>query len=345
MRLGRRAVLAGAAAAAGLAGIGVATFRARASPRGVVAPTAVAVRATPITALSSPEPDRTRFGELTFRSGLVLASDHPGFGGWSGLCRSPDGASIVALSDNAGWLTADVTSADGRLTGLAGAVLAPVLGVDGRPLWQGAAYDSECLAIANGVAYVGIERVHAVMRFEWARDGVGARGVELPIPPDVRTLPSNAGLEALALAPEGHPIAGRLVAVAEQARGGSDTPTRGWVLTGGEPYAFDVARSDDFSITDMAFLPSGELLLLERHYSLGRGVACRMRRVAADAIRPGATLDGRVIFEADLGYAIDNMEALALHPGRSGETIVTLLSDDNFALHQRTIRLEFALGS
>jgi hypothetical protein len=161
----------------------------------------------------------------------------------------------------------------------------------------------------------------------------------------VKTLPSNSGLEALAVAPPGHALAGRLVAVAEQALPGADTPTRGWVVTGNAPFDFAVARSDDFDITDMAFLPTGELLILERHYSLLRGVACRMRRVPADAIRPGATIDGPAIFAADRGDEIDNMEALALYPGGPGETIVTLLSDDNFALNQRTIMLEFGLAA
>lgn len=336
-----RGGLAGSALAVG----GIAAWGQLQPSRGPSARTAITVRATPIEALREGRPDERRFGDLTFRSGLVLESDAPGFGGLSGLWRSADGADIVAVTDNAQWLTARVTSAEGRLSGLSDVVLSPVLGAKGEPLRETAAYDTEALAIDGGVAYVATERVHEVRRFEWSRDGVLARGETVPVPDEAKRLPANASLEALAVAPPGHPLAGRLIAVAEQSRPGAAAPTRGWVLTGERPFGFDVARSADYDVTDMAFLPSGELLLLERRFFPWSGVACRMRRIAADAIRPDTTVDGRVIFEVDRFYVIDNMEGLALHlDPASGETLVTLVSDDNFSRAQRTLMLEFTLG-
>ena len=48
--------------------------------------------------------------------------------------------------------------------------------------------------------------------------------------------------------------------------------------------------------------------------------------------------------EADLAQQIDNMEGIAVHEGRKGETIVTLISDDNFnRFLQRTVLLQFRL--
>jgi hypothetical protein len=104
-----------------------------------------------------------------------------------------------------------------------------------------------------------------------------------------------------------------------------------------------VTRSNDYDVTDLAFLPSGEMLLLERRFSYFRGVAVRLRRISADAIAPGAVVDGPVIFEADAGYNIDNMEGLCIHRDAAGATIVTMISDDNFSRLQRTIVLEFSL--
>jgi hypothetical protein len=49
-----------------------------------------------------------------------------------------------------------------------------------------------------------------------------------------------------------------------------------------------------------------------------------------------------VLIEADLGEEIDNMEGLAVHQ-EAGKTILTLISDDNFSMIQRTILLEFEL--
>lgn len=340
MRLSRRRWLALAGGGL-LAGLGARHY-AFARPGDLDGAVEVAVRADPLRSFAHAEPERTRFGALAFRSGLVLSARHPAFGGFSGLWRSPDGGRLVAITDAGVWLTAAVTMASGTLAGLAEARLAPVLGPDGIPLGRGRSYDTESLAIADGAAFIGIERVHEVMRFDWERSGVGARGERLPVPPEARRLPVNAGIEALAVAPRGHPLAGAVIAIAEGAREGRDAPSLGLVLTGPRRGRFGVRRSDEFDPTDLAFLPDGEALLLERRFSVMTGPATRIRRLARDAIRPDALVDGPVIFEADAGYQIDNMEGLSLHV-EGGRTVVTLMSDDNFSMLQRTLLLEFEL--
>ncbi len=341
----RRSLLRWSLGAAGLTALGgVAGLAALGRRRGQDDALAIGVRSAPIASFTRERSDERRFGELTFRSGLVLTSDVAAFGGLSALWRDPNGRGLVAVSDHGQWLTAEVETRDGILAGLGSAVLAPILDQDGGPLRRTPAYDTEGLAIADGIAFVGIERVHEVRRFAWAQDGVRARGVPLAMPAETRDLPANGSFEAVAVAPPGHALAGAVVAIAEEARRGPDAPTRGWVLTGPERFAFDVARSEDFDITDAAFLPSGELLLLERRYTPVSGAACRMRRLPPDALRPGATLDGRIVFEADRRYEIDNMEGLALHRDTAtGDMIVTLVSDDNFSPVQRTLLLEFTI--
>jgi hypothetical protein len=340
LNLTRRGLIGGAASVAALGTTGYA-FAQR--PSAVDERTAIAIDATPIDSLSASDRDRRRFGALTFRSGLELRSSAPSFGGFSGLWRSPDGRELVALSDNAQWLTARVDMRNGKLAGLSGAAVAPLLGPEGKLLRRTRYYDTEGLAIAGGTAYVSIERSHAVMRFDWARSGIAARGQFVPVPTDARTLPSNQGLEAIGVAPPRSPLAGSLVAIAERSDNGPDAPTRGFILTGPKRGLFEVARSEEYDVTDLAFLPGGEMLLLERRFSLLRGVAARLRRFAPDAIRPGARVDGLVIFESEASHEIDNMEGLSVH--REGEAlIVTMISDDNFSSLQRTLLLEFALA-
>jgi hypothetical protein len=307
-------------------------------------PTPIEIRATPIESFSLVERERRDFGALTFRSGLELRSDVESFGGFSGLWRSPGGEEIVALGDNTQWLTARVVSTNRRLAGLANAVIAPVLARDGKPLRRTRSYDTEALTIAGGVAYVAIERTQEVMRFNWAKEGVRARAQPVPVPAEAKQLPRNQGLEAIGVAPPRSPLAGALVVIAEQAGGTTTAPTRGFILSGTRKGAFDVVRSGGFDVTDLAFLPSGEMLLLERRASFLRGFGARIRRLAADALYPNATVDGPVIFEADAGHQIDNMEGLAVHRDGAGETIVSMISDDNFSTLQRTILLEFALA-
>ena len=91
-------------------------------------------------------------------------------------------------------------------------------------------------------------------------------------------------------------------------------------------------------------MPGGDVLLLERKFSWTSGLLIRMRRIALGEIKPGALVDGPILFEADLGYEIDNMEGLSVHRGAGGETVLTLISDDNFSVIQRTLLLQFTLA-
>lgn len=341
MSLSRRSLLIGGGAVAAVGAAGTA-FAQR--PPGLEAPTEIEVRARPIDTFSAADREQRRFGALTFRSGLDLSSSLPTFGGFSGLSRGADGRSFVAISDAAHWFTGTLVTTQGKLSGIATAVMAPVLGRSGRPLRAGRSYDTEGLSIVGGTAYVSIERTHEVARFDWAKDGVLARAEPIPVPASAKDLPSNRSFEAIALAPPGSPIAGSLIAIAERSGIGESAPTAGVILSGPRRGAFQVARSEDFDITDIAFLPSGDALLLERYFSLFRGPGARIRRIAADAFRPGAVVDGEVIYRSEPSHEIDNMEGLAIHESGS-ETILTLISDNNFNSFQRTVLLEFGLSA
>ncbi|MGX1743527.1 esterase-like activity of phytase family protein [Bosea sp. NPDC055353] len=330
MRLTRRAALAGLGALA-LPGAAQAIEQTRFP---------VGISARPIMAFEPRRPEQRRFGALQFRSGLVLSSGHPRFGGFSGLARLNGGRDLVAVTDRGYWLTAKVTSNGGKLTGLEDVEMAAVLGSSGRPLTRSGLYDTESLCIHDGAAYVGIERKHEIARFDWARDGVEARARPVPVPREFKRLPRNRGLEALGVVPAG-PLKGALIAIAERA-GKEDEPTLGAILGNPQPGLFKLVRHDGYDITDLAFLPSGDMLVLERWYQPLRGVGMRIRRIAGRDIRPGALIDGQRLIEADLGFEIDNMEGLSVHL-EAGRTVLTLMSDDNFSFLQRTVLLEFEL--
>jgi len=333
VRLSRRSLLAGLAST-------LATPVAAQAPEQPLIPVTISTR--PIKVFEPRSPEKTRFGALNFRGGLVLSANHPRFGGLSGLWRSPDGVRLVAITDNGFWLTATVRSEGGRIVALDGAELAPILGASGRPLHRSRYYDTESLTIADGVAYIGVERTHDVLRFEFGREGVAARARIVAVPREVKRLPNNRGLEAIGVVPAGHPLAGAVVAISERS-GSDDEPTLGLILGGRQPGLFKVVRHDGYDITDMAFLPGGDMLLLERWYRPLRGVGMRIRRIAGASLKPGALLDGSYLIEADLGQEIDNMEGLCVHQDGS-KTVLTLISDDNFSFIQRTVLLEFELA-
>ena len=90
-------------------------------------------------------------------------------------------------------------------------------------------------------------------------------------------------------------------------------------------------------------MPGGDLLLLERKFTMMNGIGIRIRRIARATIALGAVVDGPSIFDADLGQEIDNFEGLDVHVTAEGDTVLTLVSDDNFLAIQRTLLLQFTL--
>jgi hypothetical protein len=181
-----------------------------------------------------------------------------------------------------------------------------------------------------------------VLRFDWRAHGLLARGAPIALPADARRLPSNRGLEALGSMPAKSRSPGSLIAISERSAG-IDEPTVGFLIGGARPGRFHVARHDRFDINDLVFLPTGDVVLLERRFIWWRGIAMRLRRIPLAAIAPGATLDGDILFTADMGYAIDNMEGLAIARDTRGRTVLSLISDDNFSILQRTLLLQFEL--
>jgi hypothetical protein len=312
------------------------------SPRAPEAPVKIEIRSEPIEAFDPRDPSRQRFGKLQFRGGLVLTSPYKEFGGLSSLRLEPDGARFIMVSDKGRWLKGRILYRDDRPIGIAEAVMAPVLGRDGKPLAARGWYDTESIADDGGRLYVGIERVHRIVRFDYGKHGLLARGRPIEVPAAMRKLPSNKSIEALVKIPKGEPLAGTLIAFSERGLDAQGDHLA-FLIGGRRPGTFALKRRDNFDVSDAALLPKGDLLVLERKYSALSGVAIRIRRVALAGLAPGALVDGTIIFTADLNDQVDNMEGLALHRDAGGAMVLTMISDDNFSALQRTLLLQFTL--
>ncbi|UFZ02451.1 esterase-like activity of phytase family protein [Bradyrhizobium ontarionense] len=300
------------------------------------------VRARPLPSFDLRDRSHVRFGRLEYRSGLALTSSYPGFGGLSGIRLDARGDRFLAISDKGGWFTGRIAYSGREMVGLADVEAAPLLGPDGRPITARGWYDSESIARDGDIVYVGLERVNQLLRYDFAKGGTGARSEIVPLPPAAKRLPNNKGLEALVFVPKGLPLAGTLIAMSER---GLDANGNLLAFLIGGPSAgqFSIRRSNDFDVSDAVLLPSGDLLVLERKFSLFNGVGIRIRRLALAEIAPDALVDGPEIFAADLGQEIDNLEGIDAHVTPEGETVLTLVSDDNFSLIQRTLLLQFTL--
>lgn len=297
----------------------------------------------PFAHFSSDDRTQRRFGALEFLGGLELRSKDPEFGGISAARIDPDGIGFVAITDHAHWITGRLIEEQGAVKRITDARIAPMRNAAGRRLKDTRYFDSESLARAGRHYYVGVERTHDILRFDFGAKGVEARGEIIPTPAAMKKLNGNQGIEALGVIPAGSPFAGSLLAIAEAVpRGSASRDIPGFII-GPKPAQIAVRKIGDFNVTDLDFLPDGDLLVLERRFVPFFGLGFRIRRVPLGMIRPGAVLDGEVLIEASLGQQIDNMEALMVHQGRDGRVILTLMSDDNFSILQRNLVLRFAL--
>lgn len=315
----------------------------RPSPYRVNEPVSIAVKARPLPSFDIRDRARTRFGSLEYRSGLILTSSFSGFGGLSALRLDANGERFIAVSDQGSWFTGRIVYRGREMVGLDDVEAAPLLGGDGKPITASRGwYDSESLALDGSIAYVGLERVNQVLRFDFAKGFTRSRGEVIALPPAARKLPNNKGLEGLVFVPKGLPLAGTLIAFSERGLDASGNLIA-FLVGGKTPGQFSVRRTENFDISDAVLLPSGDLLILERKFSWIGGVGIRIRRLALSEIAPGAVVDGPAIFNADLGNEIDNMEGIDAHVTAEGETVLTMISDDNFSLIQRNLLLQFTL--
>ena len=287
--------------------------------------------------------DDTRFGPFEFVGGLEMVSTGRDFGSLSAFRFTAPGSSFVGVADTGFWYFGTVTrDADGRPEGFADFRMVPFVDEAGTPVREKWYVDAEGLALRDGKAIVGFEREHRIAEFDLDPDHMAAatRTYDFLVP--AYELRQNRGFETVTFA---HPQGiheGGMVVVSEKSLD-RDGNIFAAILEGPDRGVFSVKRNGEFDITDGSFLPDGDLLLLERRYSMASGVAMRLRRIYGESIRAGALADGPVLMEADMGYQIDNMEGLDVWRRDDGALVVSLVSDDNHSILQRNLYLEFVL--
>jgi hypothetical protein len=287
------------------------------------------------------DPSANRLDRLIWRGGIAMTANSPHFGGWSDLHVSADGRSLTSISDEGAWLTAAIDyDAKGNLAGLGNARIGQLRGLDGKPIPNKAEADAEAMArLPDGAWLVAFERRHRIWRYAALTD------TPAPIegPADIGRQPSNGGIEALTALADG-----TVIAISEEYSLRPDTVV-GWIGTPGAGgryrwRTFDYATIPDFKPTAIASLPDGSLATIERAFDMVRGVRCRVMRLDAAQIEAGTTVRAVELARLASPYAVDNLEGIAATRGARGETLLWLISDDNFNPLQRNILLLFELA-
>lgn len=337
----RRGLLWLLAAAALLAGAGASAVP-RQIEAGAADPEHIEVSARPIQSFGIGS-TQTRFGMLEFAGGLELTGPSSKFGGLSGLRFLSPGNEFLGVSDTGFWFFGTISrDSDGRPTGFSNFRMQAMFNRDGELSARKQELDAEGLAIKDGVASVGYEHEHRIAQFSIEPDRMGPPLRELDFLIPRNELRQNASFETLAYAHPHGQHEGGLVVVTEKSLD-RDGNIFAAIVEGPNKGIFKVKRHGDFGITDGAFLPNGDLLLLERSFSFASGVKMRVRRIYGESVSAGELVDGPVLFEADMRYQIDNMEGMDVWTRSDGAQMVSIISDDNNSILQRNLYLEFIL--
>ena len=285
--------------------------------------------------------DETRFGNFEFVGGLELSSPSASLGAMSAIRLSDDRRSFLGVMDTGFWYAGRFErGVNGALTGVTGFTVSPILDADGQSSDTKWKVDAEGLALRGDEVLVSFERRSRVDVYPAKAPGNSKPLGSLPLQIPASELRSNQGPEAIMVAPEASPLAGDAVIVSERSLNAAGDIYAA-ILTGPMKGIFFVKRHAPFDITDGDFLPNGDLLLLERRFSIAGGIGMRIRRIDGSRLGPGNLVDGPVLLEADFGNQIDNMEGLDVSTDDAGEIFVTLVSDDNHSILQRNLVLEF----
>lgn len=279
------------------------------------------------------DPSVTRFGQLQFVGGLKLSGLHS----LSSIRFLPGGQRFIAVADDGHWVDGEIErSRAGRLSGVTDVTVTPMKNANGVHA-QKAAMDAESMTIKGDRILVGFENRHRIDQYPLkGHDSATAKpGPDFLIP--VSELRANGSLEALATNADG-----RTVVITEKSVD-ADGNLFAAIISGPDKGIFKVVKRQEFDVTDAAFLPDGDLLVLERRFSLLGGIGMRIRRIAADDIHPGAVVDGPVIMQASGANRIDNMEGLDVIAMPDGSLHLIIISDDNDSVLQQTLMLEFKL--
>jgi len=315
-------------------------------PDPLAPPQMIQITARPIT-FDRDQPSKTRFGKLEWLGTLNLTSTSPNFGGYSGLVLDKTGTRLLALSDKGTWLRGKLTYRNGKIAKLSEGTIGSLLGYGNKPLTGKFSSDSESIVMESqgsvtGNAYISFERRHRIDVYPATRTGFSAPKRHLKLPAQAKSVKRNKGIEAIAILRAG-PLMGAVLGFAEDIVDAQNNHI-GWLIGGPAPGMLTLKQRGGFSITDMASLPGGDIVVLERRFRFTEGVKMRLRRIPLSEVKAGALLDGEVLIEVNSLQEIDNMEGLTVHRGEGGRAILTLISDNNFnSTFQRTLLMQFAL--
>ena len=196
---------------------------------------------------------------------------------------------------------------------------------------EGIAYDPD-----SGQYWVSFEQRHAIRRYS----GSLGRQTGIMRPREMQDWPNNKGAESIIRLKDG-----RFLVIAESV----DDRMHPALLFSGDPVergtritSFKFRPPTGYRVTDGVQLPDGRIAILNRSIGFPRGFSAKISLLNLPNISRDSTVSAKVIASLAAPLLIDNMEGIAVT--REGQnTILWLISDNNFSIFQRTILMKFRL--
>lgn len=291
------------------------------------------IRARPVL-LDSSDPARRHVGALTYLGGLALTSRDPAFGGFSAMRVAGDRFTLLSDGGNIVdfHMGPDLQPRDVRFADLPG----PGTGAIKRHR------DSESLTWdpRTGRAWVGFENRNAIWRYD-ARLAHAERNVR---PAAMADWSIAGGAEAMVRLRNG-----AFIVFSETARPKGKRDARVVLRFAGDPtemprtpLRFAYVPPAGYDPTDVAELPDGRLLVLNRRLSLSGLFTAKLSVIDIRGVRPGGVVRGSEIATFERPLLHDNFEALAVTQ-EGADTIVWIASDDNAQFWEQSLLLKFKL--
>lgn len=277
-------------------------------------------------------------GPLTFVRGFELSSKEKWFGGYSGMALSDDGTRARLVSDQSHWIDLAIELDEAGLPTDFYVAAGGPLRDENNVVQKGKQGDAESIIDMSaardlsGPLLVAYERDHRIIAYN---ADMSVRG--LWFRPALK-MPDNGGLEAVARLP-----GGGTVWFSEQGRvPGHDELGPGWQLTpdGTLDTPANFERSGEYDPTDMARLPDGTLLVLERLFTPFTGMGVQIRRMTRG---DDGVWRGPILVRLGGHYTIDNFESMDVRMVNDTVARLTIVSDDNYNRLQRTLFMIYDL--
>jgi hypothetical protein len=276
-------------------------------------------------------------GQVKLRSAWRLTSETEDFGGISalGIDLGHTGPELLAISDAGGVFHLPLNLHGGDNA----ARMAPLPdGCSNRIQKRDQDLEALTLDAVSGDWWVALESNNKMCRFD--HEMAATRAVGMPRP--MRHWPATGGPEAIT-----HLSDGRFAVFSERADDANAPITPLLIfdsdpVTPGTPFtALRYRAPEGYRPVDAVEVSSGRLLVLHRRFTLPFRFTSVITLVDIRGARAEAPISGRVIAEISNPDIAENYEGIAAQR-RDDETLIWLVSDDNFFWLQRTLLLQLS---